>query len=215
MRRGKCRTIVAPAAIVAVLVGGCDVARSTEAAPPAAQRAATAAGAASEGESYIARLKPLNAQVTDRAVSGLATLTVENGVLTVSVQAKGLSASTTHLQHIHALADCPKAGDDGNADHIIAFGEGLPFYGPVLVPLDDDISNGTAETYPMSDAGGRISYSASADVATLEGALGGPLELEHRTVVIHGVPGPLPASVVPANPAALPVACGEIESASR
>lgn len=208
------RTLLAAAPLLAVLAWGCDRPQPTAVAASGDARASSTstALASHDGatERYIAHLRPLNAHVTARAVTGVAELEVEGGVLTVHVEAKGLSPSATHFQHIHALERCPTAAADANGDHVVAFGEGAPFYGPVLIPLDDDISNGTSDTYPMSDAEGRISYSASTDVATLEAALGGPLDLEHRTIVIHGVPGPLPPTVAPPNPAALPVACGEI-----
>ena len=117
----------------------------------------------------------------------------------VTLETKGLAPSITHMQHIHALSACPTPAADANGDGIVDFAEGLPFYGPVIVPLDADISNTTAAGYPVADAEGRVSYSASTPVATLEAALGGPLDLANRTIVVHGVVGPVPSTVTPSN----------------
>ncbi len=165
-------------------------------------------------QEFVAQLMPLNGSVGGGAM-GEAELKVEHGTLTVRVETRGLAPLIVHMQHIHALHACPTAAADVNHDGIIDFAEGLPFYGAVLVPLDNDISNGTAQVYPTADAEGRIRYEASAPVATLEAALGQPLDLAHRAIVIHGVTGPLPGTVSPANPAALPVACGALTTTRR
>ena len=97
--------------------------------------------------------------------------------------------------------------------------EGLPYYGPILVPLDGDISNATSEvpSFPFGSGDrGTYHYEASALVATLQAAIGEPLDLAARHVVVHGVDlaTPLPATVqsLPGLPAqvTLPLACGEI-----
>lgn len=200
---------------LALALAACSGDQATATRASATQPSEAAAGADPHAirdadEVYIARLAPLNASTTGRAVTGLATLTVRDGILTVTVETKGLAPSLTHMQHIHALPSCPTAAADANGDGIVDFTEGLPFYGPVKVPLDADISNTIAAGYPVADSDGQISYAASTPVATLEAALGGPLDLADRTIVVHGVAGPLPSSVSPANPAALPVACGSI-----
>lgn len=162
-------------------------------------------------QEFVAQLMPLNGNVMGGGAVGEAELKIEHGVLTVKIEAEGLAPSIVHMQHIHALHACPTPAADTNHDGIIDFVEGLPFYGAVIVPLDSDISNGgTVDVYPTADANGRIRYEASASVATLEAALGGPLDLANRAIVLHGVVGPLPGTVSPANPAALPVACGPV-----
>lgn len=162
-------------------------------------------------QEFVAQLMPLNAGANGgSSVVGEAELKIEHGMLTVRLETRGLAPLIVHMQHIHALHACPTSAADVNHDGIIDFTEGLPFYGAVLVPLDNDISNGTAQTYPTADAQGRIRYEASAPLSTLEAALGQPLDLAHRSIVVHGVTGPLPGTVSPANPAALPVACGPV-----
>ncbi|HEX9107407.1 MAG TPA: hypothetical protein VF832_09265 [Longimicrobiales bacterium] len=161
-------------------------------------------------QEFTAQLSPLNSSVAGGGATGEAEFRIENGMLTVTVEVEGVAPSIVHMQHIHALHACPTMAADANHDGIVDFVEGLPSYGPVLVPLDDDISNATAQVYPTADGKGRIRYQASTPLATLQAALGGPLDLANRSVVIHGVVGPLPTTVTPANPAALPIACGPI-----
>ena len=124
-----------------------------------------------------------------------------------------------HPQHIHAASQCPPMSADVNGDGIVDVIEGLPFYGAILVPLDGDISNTTSEipTFPIATGDkGTYHYQASTSLATLEAAIGAPLALPTRHVVVHGVDinTPLPPSVqsLPGLPAqiTLPVACGEI-----
>ena len=191
-----------------------------------------------EGALYVAELHPLNAGVQNRldpdrktprgVARGKAYFRVINGTLTAVVDmagtepAEGPFPDGIHPQHIHAADQCPSAAADVNGDGIVDVIEGLPFYGPILVPLDGDISNTTSEipTFPfgMGDRG-TYHYEASTLLQRLEQALGEPLNLPARHVVVHGVDlsTPLPMSVqsLPGLPAqiTLPVACGEIREA--
>lgn len=71
------------------------------------------------------------------------------------------------------------------------------------------------QTHIMNDRG-TYHYEASALVATLQAAIGEPLNLGARHVVVHGVdlatPLPATAQSLPGLPAqvTLPIACGEI-----
>jgi hypothetical protein len=188
-----------------------------------------------EGALYVADLHPLNARVqneldpdpeTPRGVTtGKAYFRVVNGMLTAVVDAAGAEPAEgafpdgIHAQHIHAADRCPPSSADVNGDGIVDVIEGVPFYGPILVPLDGDISNGTSEipTFPfaMGDRG-VYNYQASTTLSVLEAALNEPLNLAARHVVIHGVDlaTPLPETVqslggLPSQ-ITLPVACGEI-----
>ena len=82
---------------------------------------------------------------TQRAVTGRATLTVNGDIVTIMVDAKGLFLNRVHPQHIHGWmgaskdATCPAPTADTDGDRLVEVGEGLPFYGPVLVPLDTDL----------------------------------------------------------------------------
>ena len=110
--------------------------------------------------------------------------------------------------------------------------EGVPFYGPILVPLDSDVAHQAGGEFPfVHNHGGALTYRETAPLNTLLGDLnapdpnpgdavvkldGQPLNLAGRHVVLHGVDAstPLPSTVasLPGLPAylTLPVACGEI-----
>jgi hypothetical protein len=188
-----------------------------------------------EGALYVAELHTLNAGVQNNmdpdrrtpqgVASGKAYFRVVNGMLTAVVDASGTEPADgafpegIHPQHIHASDRCPTAAADTNGDGIVDVIEGLPFYGPILVPLDGDISNTTSEipTFPFGAGDrGTYHYEASTTLSTLESALGESIDLPARHVVIHGVDlaTPLPSSVqsLPGLPAqvTLPIACGEI-----
>jgi hypothetical protein len=192
-------------------------------------------GALTEGALYVADLHTLNAGVQNRldpdrrtphgVAEGKAYFRVVNGMLTAVVDMSGTEPADgafpegIHPQHIHAADRCPTAAADVNGDGIVDVIEGLPFYGPILVPLDGDISNTTSEipTFPfgMGDRG-TYHYEASTLLQTLTQAIGEPLNLPARHVVVHGIDlsTPLPSTVqsLPGLPAqaTLPIACGEI-----
>lgn len=145
-----------------------------------------------DGSVWVANLKPLNARVGERAVTGKATLTMdEAGTLTVSMEVKGVVPGRVHPQHIHGhegIATCPGPRADADGDGVVSVGEGVPDYGPVVVPL---------AAFPTPD-GDRYSYEQSfADQGGLEPA--------RRAIVVHG------AFVGDTYVASLPVACGTIE----
>jgi hypothetical protein len=188
-----------------------------------------------EGALYVADLHPLNPGLQntldpDRhtplgVAEGKAYFRVVSGMLTAVVDMSGTEPADgtfpegIHPQHIHAADRCPTAAADVNGDGIVDVIEGLPYYGPILVPLDGDIRNGTSEvpTFPFGSGDrGTYHYEASTLLSTLEAAIGEPLNLGARHVVVHGVDlaTPLPATVqsLPGLPAqvTLPIACGEI-----
>ncbi len=192
-------------------------------------------GTLTEGALYVADLHALNAGVQNRldpdhrtphgVAEGKAYFRVVGGMLTAVVDMSGTEPADgpfpegIHPQHIHAADRCPSAAADVNHDGIVDVIEGLPFYGPILVPLDGNISNTTSEipTFPfgMGDRG-TYHYEASTLLQTLTQAIGEPLNLPARHVVVHGVDlnTPLPSTVqsLPGLPAqvTLPIACGEI-----
>ena len=195
-----------------------------------------------DGE-YEANLHPLNAaaqQALDpdaadgaRGVArGKAYFTVVGGQFTASVSAMGLESGMIHPQHIHAAADCPPASADVNHDGFVDVLEGVPYYGPILIPLDDQLASQATGSFPTATGvRGILEYAATTSLAAMLADLnapdpntadavvklnGAPLALETRHVVLHGVDPStvLPASVasLPGLPAylTLPVACGEI-----
>lgn len=155
---------------------------------------AVLAGAAPPVQDYHAELETLN----QSGVSGFATLHLEGSRLTVSVEATGLVPDMTHAQHIHGSppskgpaskgnSTCPGIEADTSGDGIVQVGEGLPSYGPVLLPLT-----------PFQQAPeGTIEYQ---NTFTVDARDLGPLQ--NRSIVIHGLATDDPST---------PVACGQIE----
>lgn len=139
---------------------------------------------------YKANLQPLNRS----GVTGKAELTLVGDQLTVEIEAMGLEPNMTHAQHIHGFADnrnasCPNPTADTNGNHIVEFAEGLPYYGPVILPLT-----------PFSTTpAGKLEYKAT---FTVDPSQFNPLE--NRTIVLHGMT--VDGTYVPS----LPVACAQI-----
>ena len=166
-------------------------------------------------DEYTADLMPLNGS----GVSGTANFTVDDGgVFTAGVDAAGLAAGEVHPQHVHAGGACPTAADDADDDGLVDITEGAEAYGGAMIPLDDDLADGTQNSFP---SGAAIDYSATVDLATLESTLEPEsLTLDTRSVVVHGAyvangqiveSGATGAQYV----ATLPVACGTIELTSE
>jgi hypothetical protein len=236
MMKGDRISGAVPLAAAIVLLAACSSERAISPAEDmAAMSGMSADRSLKEGTVYVAELHPLNPGVQNDldpdaatpygVASGKAMFRVVNGMLTAIVDAKGTEPADgafpegIHPQHIHAADRCPSSYADTNGDGIVDVIEGLPFYGPILVPLDADISNTTSEipTFPFGTGdNGTFHYEASTSMSTLEAALNEPINLASRHVVIHGVDlaTPLPESVqsLPGLPAqvTLPIACGEI-----
>ncbi len=183
-----------------------------------------------EARFFKANLSPLN----NSGVTGEATFVyMEDGRFQASVQANNLVANMVHPQHIHGFgfedktpknAVCPPmsaAGEDG----LLTLTDGAPYYGPVLVPLDNDLVPLSVEEFPMANSHGQLNYLQYIRLNTLIQAINmahngeqtrANINLSKRVVVLHGayvkdnmiVPeGTEGAEYV----ATLPVACGEIE----
>ena len=178
---------------------------------------------------YEVELHPLN----NSGVTGTATFTyVVGGNLQAEVNARNLVPNMVHPQYIHGFgfedkhpqdAVCPPesaAGDDG----LLVLEDGLPFYGPILVPLDDNLVPLEAEDFPMANRNGQLNYAQRTGLSQLisaidEGNEGHQnlenLALEKRVVVLHGA-FVKDNMIVPEGTdgaeyrATLPVACGVI-----
>jgi hypothetical protein len=143
-----------------------------------------------QSKTYTANLGTLN----NSGVTGTATLTLDGNMLTVQVLASGLEPNQTHIQHIHGFMDnkkksmCPPQSADANGDGFVDLGEGLPFYGGVLLNLDP---------FPTAPDG-TINYTRT---FTIDASL---LPLQNRVVVIHGL------TVNGVYDITMPVACGMI-----
>ncbi|NIP78971.1 MAG: hypothetical protein GWM90_07135, partial [Gemmatimonadetes bacterium] len=72
-----------------------------------------------EGPVWEAILTPLNAHVGQRAVTGKATFTMEDGTLTAMLDVRGVVPGQLHAQHIHGHdgeSSCPTPGADADGD---------------------------------------------------------------------------------------------------
>ncbi|WP_266202524.1 hypothetical protein [Pontibacter kalidii] len=175
---------------------------------------------------YTAYLSPLN----NSGVTGTAKIMMkEDGKFQVIVEASNMVPNMVHPQHIHGFvmedknATCPDpsaAGEDG----LLTLADGLPAYGPVIVPLDDQLVPLSVENFPNANAGGNLSYVEKVDTRALVSAFDAAyegtqtmanLKLDKRVIVLHGA-YVKDNMVVPAGTegaeyiATLPVACGEI-----
>lgn len=150
----------------------------------------------SKAKMYTAELTELNGS----DVTGTAELVLEGNELTVIINAMNLVPDMVHPQHIHGFqednrnAKCPPASADSDGDGLVELGEGLPFYGPVLLPL---------QPFPTAPDG-MISFVQTYNVSDLDFSV---TPLQNRVIVLHGM------YVDGEYVATLPVACGQIQPA--
>lgn len=172
-----------------------------------------------KADEFQVQFNPLNADAGYRAVKGNAKLRIIGDKLTVQVNATGLQPGMLHPQHIHAAGSCPPSSSDTNNDGFIDVVEGVPFYGGIFVPLDEDLADLSFQpSFPIpTNRAGAITYKQSVSVNELTSATGEDLNLEGRHLVLHGVSAEtdLPESVqslggLPAS-LTLPIACGEVK----
>ena len=205
--------------ILMLFVSACD---ANLTGPDARGEAPTAPANHGGDAVYKAVLKPLNPNASARAAFGKAKIRVQGSMATVQLEAMGLDRNTLHLQHIHAADQCPTMADDVNRDGYLDLFEGVPKYGPILIPLDGNLSDEASNfaSFPTAPQG-KINYMESVSVADLLAYQsvqddGGFLNIAGRHIVIHGVAASteLPETVgtidgVPAQ-VTIPVACGEL-----
>ena len=204
---------VAFAFLLAFALAACDTAVGQLEATADNAETAAARGSGNGGDAavYVARLTPLNPDENGQAVTGTATFTIEEGVFTAEVDARGLAVT-----------------DDANGDGVLDVVEGVPAYGPILVPLDEELADLSFQTlFPEAESVrgrpgyGIIDYEASTAFEALQDALNEELALDTRHVVLHGVaidtelPGSVQTLAFPSGDPippqiTLPVACGEI-----
>jgi len=181
---------------------------------------------------FAARLKGLAGQEN---VEGNAFLAVTDDQLLTRLTADGVEPGATHLQHIHGLVDengapvdsvSPTLADDADGDGVIELAEGVPSYGPILVPLSAP-PGGDVEAFPTAP-NGRIEFQQAYglnDPTTYAEGFGREqlLPLDLREIVVHGAT--LEAGVgegtggeadgTAGYKLALPVATGEIDQAVK
>jgi len=130
-------------------------------------------------------------------VTGKAVLKIKNGnTFKIELEADGLEANMPHAQHIHGLsapvriATCPDSSADVDADGLVSVGEGLPFYGPIVLPLTP---------FDLVGSDGELRYEARFTINP-----GAVQPLQKRTIVLHGM------MVNGRYIGSLPVACGQV-----
>ena len=104
--------------------------------------------------------------------TGTATLVASDERVRVNLDASGLLADATHLQHIHGFTDgttsqCPTLAQDLDDDGLVNLFEGAAVYGPILIDL------GPSE-------GAEFSYTRTFDPTPA-------LPFEARHIIVHGV----------------------------
>lgn len=180
---------------------------------------------------FVADLEPLSGS----GVSGRADLTLndEDNTLLVRITASGLEAGMPHAQHIHGRMGpdgmpmnsvTPTMEDDTDGDDFIELAEGLPAYGPIIVPLTSP-PGGEATNFPTAPDG-TITFEQMYDLTSSATFADGfdmddLLPLDLREIVLHGMtvgaafgegtPGEVDGTA--GYKAVLPVAAGEIRAA--
>jgi hypothetical protein len=181
---------------------------------------------------YIAELRPLNGQLTERGVTGRATFVVNDreGTIEATVFANQLEPRARHSQYLHGSPEgdetaCPTENADRNGDDIVDAAELAPYAGVPLIPLNTANLSLDANEFPTADERGRLRYQEVAPLVNLHQMLHGepgavPLRLERFVVILYGAPlgADLPESVASPHgqpPAEnVPIACGEITQVS-
>ncbi len=190
---------------------------------------------AAAGGMFSAALEPIPHSASADGgsnVTGNTSLKLAGRMLTVNLQASGLTPNEPHAMHIHGVLDrvseCPSAAADvntgdpidgntpqqeGTPDGLVSLHEGAPFYGPVQVSFTtsgDTTADSTLalERFPVADAAGNISYQR-----TIELPKNVAKSLSDLHIVLHGadLPGDDDStSLSSLFEATLPVACGTI-----
>jgi hypothetical protein len=149
------------------------------------------------GSTYVSDLQPLNGS----GVTGSALLMLDEDRLRVLVLAEGEEPNREHAQHIHGLghgdqSTVPPVSADTDHDGVISLLEGFPFYGKVLLALD--------EPFPIASSSGIVFYSHWFDGGSLDPLLVSTVLLTKRMIVLQGM------TVGEQYDATIPVACGVI-----
>jgi hypothetical protein len=176
---------------------------------------------------YYAILRPVNFHSNGFIPYGSATFTVEGDKLQVNTTMDDDSA-VTHRQSLHMGTRCPTQADDANGDGLVDYNEAMKVVGPVLMPLDNDISSqlAGAEVYPR---GTGMTYNKTASLTAINTDLsksdenpsdeiaktpGRGIGFDGRVVLAHGtsqsalLPTSLAARGGETANISLPVVCG-------
>lgn len=109
--------------------------------------------------SYLAPFTTLNPQVVG-TIPGAAHIKREDSLINMFVRVFAGSPSIAHFQNVHMGNRCPTMSDDTNGDGFIDYQEAIAVVGPVIVPLDWDISSQAAggRSWPKAFENGSYDY---------------------------------------------------------
>lgn len=182
---------------------------------------------------YRAVLKPLNTTASPNT-TGTVQIKIEGDDVVVESNVTGAPAGVKHLQNLTLLTACPTTGNDVNNDSYVDILEAAASAGPILIPLDSDLSEQLdGMSYgPIANGSGSYVYRRSTTLTDLLADLRAPdpdatdaivklpdgqdLNLAGKVVIIHGVGSSanLPDSVATTGDLSaeqsLPIACGEL-----
>jgi hypothetical protein len=183
---------------------------------------------------YRAVLRSLNTNAGSHSTAGTVEIKIEGDDFMVNNRVTGAPAGVKHLQNVTLLTACPTAGNDVNNDSYVDILEAAASAGPILIPLDSDLSeqlNGMSFG-PIANSEGSYIYRRSTSLTDLLSDLRAPdpdatdalvklpagqdLNLAGKVVIIHGVDSSanLPDSVATignlSSSQSLPIACGEL-----
>jgi len=182
---------------------------------------------------YRAVLKPLNTNVAP-GTSGTVEIKIQGDDVIVESNVTGAPAGVKHLQNLTLLTACPTAGNDVNNDSHIDILEAAASSGPILIPLDSNLSTQLdgISFGPIANNTGSYVYRRSTSLTELLSDLRAPdpdstdalvklpegqdLNLAGKVVIIHGVGSAsnLPDSISTIGDLSaeqtLPIACGEL-----
>ena len=164
--------------------------------------------------------------LNDSGVEG--TFTIEQrgqGQIRVMIDASGLEPTPNpHVAHIHGLsgsteAVCPTIAQDeaGDNDGFIELAEGVPVYGPIVIPLGDiDPDNDGVVSYSQTfNLNQSATFAEGKDKSDL-------FPIEVREIIIHGLSldegdgaNGGEADGTAGYKVVLPVACGNVEMDMR
>ncbi len=180
---------------------------------------------------YRAKIKSVNEDVIGTSVSGKAEFVEENDTLKIKIEATGTPPDMMHWSHFHGFPDgkkgrIPGKDADTNGDGVIDLPELYAVAGQTMVPFDDAPHDMHIphDDYPHADSKGNWTYEAEVPLADLRKKFKEKfgtedLQLDKRTVLIHGVPetvalpDTVEGTVQDYGPhTTLPIGVGEIEA---
>ena len=181
-------------------------------------------------QKYVAEIKPVNAEKIGTSVSGQAELVENEDTLKIKIEAINTPPNMMHWSHFHGFTDnrkgrVPTMEADTNNDGFIDLPELYEVAGQTMVPFDDAPQNINIphDNYPHSDEKGNWYYEFEVPIRQLKEKFkekfgSDDLQLDKRTVLIHGVPesvelpDTVKGTVKEYGPhTTLPIGVGEIE----